>query len=155
MSACCRCFMLVMLNAWGLAMNAPGASAAESVQWSPAETGLIAAETQRFNAQLAQDAAALKSLLADDLTYIHATGRVQGKDEYLQSMASGMRYRAIDIQDRVVHVEGNMGMTTGTITITVGNGMQLASRYTGVYIKRDQRWQLLAWQTTDIRPPGK
>ncbi len=130
-------------------------NAAQPGKPSRSEAALVEAETQRFNAQIARDEEALKTALADDLTYTHATGRVQNKNEYLQGFVSGnARYQSIDVTDRVVHVDGSMGMTTGVITLTVGNGMRLTSRYTGVYLKRKGRWQLLAWQTTDIRAPA-
>lgn len=138
----------------GLMLVGVAANAADEIR-TPAQTALIAAETQRFDAQIARDIDKLGAALADELTYTHATGRVQNKNEYLQGFISGnTRYQSIDVTDRVVHVEGNMGMTTGNITLIVGNGMQLASRYTGVYVQRAGHWQLLAWQTTDIRAPA-
>ena len=148
--------LFVTVLGWSLVLGTHSANAADSVQLSRTESELVDAEQQRFKAQIAGDAVALKLALADDLLYTHATGRVQTKEEYLQGIASStMHYQAIDVTDRVVHVNGNMGMTSGLITLTVGNGMQLVSRFTGVYALRDKRWQLLAWQTTDIRPPGK
>lgn len=146
-----RCILKSLVA--GLVLIGTAAHAADEPQ-APAEAALIAAETQRFDAQIARDIDKLAAALADDLTYTHATGRVQTKNEYLQGFISGnARYQAIDVMDRVAHVDGNMGMTAGNITLTVGNGMQLVSRYTGVYVKRAGRWQLLAWQTTDVRAP--
>ena len=144
---CCYSLISSPLLLAGVALNA---------RVSPAEETLLDVESSRFKAQIAGDTAALKHALADELLYTHASGRVQNKDEYLQGFLSGaVHYQAIDVVDHVVHVNGNMGMTSGLITLTVGNDMQLVSRYTGVYVLRDGRWQLLAWQTTDIRPPAK
>lgn len=132
-------------------ISASYVSATEGAKLSPAETELAQAEDQRFNAQIASDADALKLVLAEELVYTHASGKVQNKAEYLQGIESGAaHYQAIDVTDRVTPVWGEMGLTHGTITLTIGADKKLASRYTGVYIKRAGRWQLLAWQSTSV-----
>jgi hypothetical protein len=130
------------------------AVSAEQEKLSAAEETLVAAETERFNAQIARDIPKLKLTLADELVYTHAAGRVQNKDEYLQGFESGgARYQAIDVTGRAAHVYGEAGVITGTISLDIGIGRKLVSRYTGVYVKRGGRWQLVAWQATDIQPP--
>jgi hypothetical protein len=128
------------------------AVAAAEAKLSRSETELVKAEQQRFSAQIANDGAALKLALADELVYTHASGKVQTKTEYLHDIEAGStHYLGINAAGRVVHVWGNTGLTHGTITLSVGADRKLVSRYTGVYIRRAGRWQLVAWQSTDIR----
>lgn len=147
----CRRFMVTVLTGICLWTIAPTVIAADTAQLSKVESAVVDAETQRFKAQIARDVAALKLAMADELVYTHASGRVQNKAEYLQGFESGsVRYQGIDVTERVVHVYGETGLTSGTITLDIGS-KKLVSRYTGVYVKRDGRWQLVAWQATDIR----
>jgi hypothetical protein len=136
-----------MLLIYGLLLT----DAAGAAQPSRAETELVQAEAHRFDAQVANDVAALRRALADELVYTHASGKVQNKAEYLQGIESGAaHYRGIEVADRVARVWGNMGLTHGTITLDIGADKKLTSRYMGVYIKRAGRWQLLAWQSTSV-----
>jgi hypothetical protein len=144
--------MLICMLSLAALQPADAADAADEARLSRSGTELVKAEQQRFGAQIANDGAALKLALADELIYTHASGKVQTKAEYLHDLAAGStHYLGIDVTGRVVHVWGNTGLTHGTITLTVGTDRKLVSRYTGVYVRRAGRWQLVAWQATDIR----
>jgi uncharacterized protein (TIGR02246 family) len=118
---------------------------------NPAEQAVRAAETQRFEALVKQDLAALKRLMADDLTYTHSSGVRQTKAEYLQDIASGkLVYKATEASDQHVQVIGNAAIITGAAKVLVNTGgadRAIELLYTDVYVKRDSRWQLLAWQS--------
>src|SRR3546814_15539250 len=52
---------------------------------------VLAVEDARFDAMTNNDVDALQLLLADDLHYVHSTGVVEGKAEFLRKITSGAR----------------------------------------------------------------
>jgi hypothetical protein len=126
------------------------AGATGSKAASRAESELIGAEQRRFDAQVAGDLSKLGAALADELVYIHGSGDVWNKDDYLQGFRSGtMHYAGIDILEQQGRVYGNVGITHGLLTLHMSADVTHLNRYTGVYVKRAGRWQLISWQTTD------
>ncbi len=111
-------------------------------------------ERRRFAAMVAQDIAALEPLLADDLTYGHSNGEFQNKSEFLETIRGGrLRYEAIGVQGLSVRHYGNVAIVTGQILISGRAGTEpvtLNLRYTDAHVKRDGRWQLVAWQSTRL-----
>lgn len=122
----------------------------------PAEmAGLLAAEDARFHAQIARDAEAVARGMADECLYTHATGRIQTKKDYIAALAGGFAPRAITTQDRTARVFGKVGVVHGIRIATMGE-RSMTDSYLAVYVRRDGRWQLLAWQTSPPPPaPGQ
>lgn len=117
------------------------------------EARLLAVERRRLDAQVAGDVATIEAALADDLVYIHGSGAVQTKEEYLGSLrAGGIRYRGIDLIEQSARVYGDFGITHGLLKLHVGADLEFVNRYTGVYARRAGRWLLVSWQTTDVKP---
>jgi ketosteroid isomerase-like protein len=114
-------------------------------------------ERRRFAAMVAQDIAALESMLAKELTYGHSNGEFQDKAQFLDTVRNGrLRYEAIGVQELEVRNYEKVAILTGRILISGRAGDQpvmLNLRYTDVYVNRDGRWQLVAWQST--RLPGE
>lgn len=122
---------------------------------TPASQGLIAAEQQRLDAQVAQDVAMLDRAIAPDAVYIHANGVVQGKVAYLADVQAGKsRYRSIEVGERSATLYGAVGVTHSVLTLNVGVDRRIVARATGVYVRRDGRWQVISWQSTPV-PDGK
>lgn len=134
---------------------AASAKSDEGTHHSVAEAALLAAEDQRFDAQVAHDVKALAAEMADELVYTHATGRRQTKSEYLRDFESGhIPYRSIKANDRSARVFGAVGITRGVLHMLVGD-KDLYSTYLGVYVKRDGRWRLLDWQSSPSPQGGE
>jgi len=108
----------------------------------------------RFDVLLRQDFDELERILADDLTYTHSIGWLENKDEYLATVRSRLVYRAIEATEDVkARVYGDTAVTTGRATMKVGSADEPTSldvRYTSVYVKRDGRWQMVAWHATRL-----
>lgn len=117
------------------------------------QSAIMAAETARLDAQAARDTKTVAGLLAPTATYIHANGAVQAKDDFLADLEAGkIRHRDIVLTDRAVELRGDVGITHGTIELTVGADRRISGRYTGVYAQEGGMWKLLSWQTTPIQP---
>ncbi|HEY2931346.1 MAG TPA: nuclear transport factor 2 family protein [Acidobacteriota bacterium] len=113
-------------------------------------------ENGRMESMTRADIAALEKLLGDDLTYVHSSGRLETKAEFLQSLRSGkLRYKSIDIKELQVRPYGNTAVLTGRCQVEInsnGEDLSFEIRYTDIWVKRQSTWQMVAWQAT--RLPG-
>ena len=120
----------------------------------PTSQALVTLDQRRADAQIQRDMATLDNLLGDDLTYIHASGLVQDKSEFIADLKSGKRqYKSIKYSDVNVRMLQNAAVITARNDITVtsdGKDNDLSVRITEVYAKRSGRWQLIAYQSTRL-----
>jgi hypothetical protein len=117
---------------------------------------LIALDAERADAQVHQDFAALERILADDLTYIHASGLVQNKADFIADLKSGKRsYKSIknsDVNVRVVEGAAVISCRSEVELVHEGKVNDISMRVTEVYAKRNGTWQLIAYQSTRLAP---
>ena len=119
-----------------------------------AEADLLRADERRFDAMRGGDWAALDAALADDLTYVHSTARLESKAEHIDNLRGGKpHYRGIAPRDRRARVHGDVGIVTGVSEMHVerdGKAQRFTVRYLAVYAKAGDRWRMLAWQSTRV-----
>ena len=114
---------------------------------------LPGAEQARFEAQIRQDTAALRFLLAEDLTYFHSNGLAETKNDFIQSVGNGkIRYLNISRTGEThLRTYGKTGIITGIIAVKGQineKDFDVSLRYTSVYVKQKKIWKLVAWQST-------
>jgi hypothetical protein len=118
---------------------------------------LLIADADRIQAMLANNVPALERLLADELTYVHTTGEADGKAQLLGRIKSGaLVYQGIITHEVVARVYGPAGVVTGLAELHVLKDRQprsLPTRYTATYVLRGGRWQLVAYQSTQLPSP--
>ena len=123
-------------------------------QTSADEKAVLEVEKQRFDAQVTRNYAVLEKVLGDNLIYNHSTGLQDTKQSYIQSLKDGKQsYEAIDIQEQKVHLYGNTAVISGICLVkATNNGQTINSklRYTDVYVKKGQQWQMVAWQSLKL-----
>jgi ketosteroid isomerase-like protein len=116
-----------------------------------------AAQVRRFEAMTRRDLAALDGMLADELTYVHSSGELETKAGLLATLRSErLAYDSIAPSDVVARVFGGTAVVTGRSRMQVraaGQVRRFTIRYTDVYVRRDGRWQTVAWQSTVV-PEG-
>jgi hypothetical protein len=99
--------------------------------------------------------AAAADCLADDLRYVHASGLIEDKREFLQKISSGQRrYLSVTPHARRAFVEGGFGFVCGeSETIVQRMNDQLCMRivHTAVY-RLGERPRLMVWQATTAVP---
>jgi ketosteroid isomerase-like protein len=120
---------------------------------STAEQQILKADTDRFMAMVSGDVAVLDRLLAVELSYIDNRARIEDKHTFLYGIKSGKtKYTSIIPSERQVHVMGTVATIIGVAVIRGEEepGVDIGIRYTSVYLLRDGRWQMVAWQSTRI-----
>jgi ketosteroid isomerase-like protein len=116
-----------------------------------------AVDLRRISALIHADRPALEALLADEVTYGHADGRLQTKPELLAALAGGaVTYQSYDGPPPVVRIHENMAILSGVAELEAtarGTKVKLWLRYLAVYGKRDGAWRLTAYQSTRLEQP--
>jgi ketosteroid isomerase-like protein len=116
-------------------------------------------DAKRFQAQTRNDFDALGTLLADDLVYTHSSAAVDGKTTFIGTLRTGKtKYESIEPSDVKVRVYGNTAIVNGTAKLSVttdGKTNNFSLRYTDVWVMRDNKWQMVSWQSTRLPEPAK
>ncbi len=117
---------------------------------------VLAREQARTTALERSDVAALERIMADDVTYIHASGKVDTKKSYLDAIRSG-QLRYISWRPMTLHVRmlGDRGaVVDGEYAVKVTdsrvqpNPFDINIFILTVYERRNGQWQQIAWQST-------
>ena len=100
------------------------------------------------------DVATLERLMADDYFVIRSDGSVAGKEEDLVSYGAGDRHWEYAEGDQYdVRIYGQTAVLTGRWRargVNAGQPFDYVARFLSVYVKRDDRWQMVAAQSTPI-----
>lgn len=118
------------------------------------EAEVLSADDGRFEAMRKEDWPALEAVLADDLTYVHSTARLETKAEHVGNLKAGKpHYRGIAPRERKVRVHGGVGVVNGVSEMHVENAgkeQRFIVRYLAVYAKAGNAWRMIAWQSTRV-----
>ena len=116
-------------------------------------------ELRRLEAELAQaalkaDTSFLDRVMADDYTAVNASGLVRDKAQALADFKSGdLKLTALNLDVEGVRTYGDAVLVTGLATMKGtyrGQDISGQNRYIRVYVRRDGRWQAVAFQLTRI-----
>jgi uncharacterized protein (TIGR02246 family) len=135
---------------------------APALHAADASDEVLHAEQARTTALIAGDFAALDKLMADDVTYVHASGQHDTKQTYLAALHSGvLSYQSWQAHEIHVRMLGNdVAVLNGIYTVhamdhRVGNDEIIIDiHFLTVYARRDGRWQQVAWQSTRVPAPA-
>jgi hypothetical protein len=140
-----------------------GTSFAADTRSDSVRTEVLATENARTSALVNRDVNALDKLLRDDLTYVHASGRVDNKKTMLDSVRSDdLHYISWTPKQINVRAAGEAAVVDGEYAVKVINRsaspetLDLNVFFLAVYLHSNSGWQLIAWQTTrDVRTETK
>jgi ketosteroid isomerase-like protein len=111
-------------------------------------------ESRRYRAMCEADAKTLEELLGDSLVYTHSYGGADSKASYLDGIRSKKWiYQEVERPIEDIQVHGDCAVVTGQVRIQLLSGGQpkkLNSRFTNVWVKGRQGWQMVAWQSTPL-----
>ena len=109
-------------------------------------------------AETTADLTALNNLFTDDFTYVHSTGAIESKAQFMDAVKTKRRqYHTIDLEDVQVRVRGDTAILTGRTNIKMAIGtrdVSLRLRFTTVCVAQGGKWQMAAWQSTPIAEAG-
>ena len=115
---------------------------------------VLALEAERARAMTAGDLAALERIFAADAAYTHSTGVTETRAEFIGQIRSGARqYGALALRDLKAQPAGTAIVVTGKMdgsVVAEGKTIPLALIYTAVYVEREGRWQLFAYESTRL-----
>ena len=112
-------------------------------------------ETERAAAVVKGDVATVEKQTADDYILISATGQVMDKQQTMDAIKNGqIKLTSNDLSDLKVRVYGNTAVVTGKSDAKgtlFGNEIKGPNMFTRVYVKKDGRWQSVAFQQTPVK----
>jgi ketosteroid isomerase-like protein len=115
---------------------------------------VLQAEAEWVEAHRRLDLAAIDRLMGEDYTIIRPDGAVVGKAEALASYASGTReWASAEGDEYQVRLYGLTAVVIGRWRargVNAGQAFDYTARFTGVYVKREGRWQIVADQSTPM-----
>lgn len=114
-----------------------------------------ALEDRRYKAMVSADRRVLEELLADDLVYTHSTAVIDTKQSYIDGILGGKwAYAAAERPVENIDVFGDCARVTGHVRLTLknpdGTTRGVNVRFLDMWLKRNGKWQLAAWQSTSI-----
>jgi len=122
--------------------------AANKKSVSKAEEEIMKLEDQWVQSRAAKDPTVSKDLLADDYLGATPTGQAQTKQQFIDAVTAGTLFAGkAEMMDRKVRIYGDTAVSTGFVTGVVGVDK---SRYIRVYVKRNNKWLLVASQGTRV-----
>lgn len=144
-------FLLMMVLACGAILAARVAFAGSADE----KQQVMATEQARVAALDASDVPALERIMADDVTYVHASGKVDTKTSYLAAIRSGqLHYISWAPKSLQVRVAGDAAVINGEYSVRVTDSrvqpdpINIGIFILEMYARRDGRWQQIAWQST-------
>ncbi|GGB84497.1 hypothetical protein GCM10011352_07940 [Marinobacterium zhoushanense] len=121
-----------------------------------AEAAVYGAHLARASALVAGDRAAMEPLLSPNLHYIHAPGRIDNRDSYLDFLQS-VRFLKVEVSDRQISVMGEVAILTGILRMKLQREGQEeptspVSAITEVWHRQERgNWALLNFQSTSVK----
>ena len=128
-----------------------------------AEREILAFQKELSEAMNRKDRAMLERLIADGFTFIHSTGGMENRKEYIDNAVAGnlnsqnLNVEKLDEQIRVYGGNTAIWYGRGEMRNKTDNSIVSRLRHISVYIKVAGRWQLASGQSTKLplRPQAK
>ena len=124
------------------------------------EQAIMQFESERREATLRNDPAYFERVLADDYMGTGMNGEVTDKAQTIANTKAGNpKFESLTYEDQKVRVYGDAAVVTGRALLkgtTQGQAIDGPVRFTRVYVKRGDKWQLVTFQVTRVaQAPAK
>jgi ketosteroid isomerase-like protein len=102
-------------------------------------------------AMIQGDSTLLNRLVADDVSYGHSSGKIEGKASFIRSLMDGTsRFLSIELKEQTIQISGDVALVRHQLFANVQDkGKDPAAIRLGVLLvcqKRADKWQLIARQ---------
>jgi ketosteroid isomerase-like protein len=157
---------LVFITAFALTASLP-ALAQTSVKKESAKDARSREELMRLErdigkANVNRDYNFFERVEADEFIFTDSGGGITTKKEDLESVKApanpDSRLLSYEVDEMKVMLYGKTAVVTGRSTlkgVNKGQEWMSQSRFTDVFVRRDNRWQIVAGHSSRIRPPQK
>jgi ketosteroid isomerase-like protein len=121
---------------------------------SNAKKEVADAVEQLRKAMVDGDKAVLEKLTSDKLSYVHSSGHVDDKKEFVEKLAGGSSdFVTIDLTEQVIVISGNVAIVRHNLSAKTNDGGkpgEVSLRIMLIWQKQGKQWILLARQATKI-----
>ena len=121
------------------------------------EKEVLAAMNAWKQAMLTRDRAALETLYAPGLIYVHSSGKQENKTEAIEATVAGTdRYESITLEDMSVTLYGDTALVKAKVTLRINSGTAtntLMLDVLHVWIKKPPGWQMVARHALRLTAP--
>lgn len=112
-------------------------------------------EALRCRALVANDLDGLAELLDEQLVHVHATGQVDGKQQYLQLVRSAIRFLKVERKALQVRVLGDVAVASGRLLQHIefrssGERRAMDVMTIQVWAREADSWRLVSFQATNL-----
>jgi ketosteroid isomerase-like protein len=125
----------------------------DSLEAGLAQIGAL--EEQRYAALKENNLKALEGMLAEDLLYVHSTGLLHGKKEYLELLRAGtVRYLEFQPTGGKTIMVGDSALVNVRLKsrlIFSGKELQMENQVTCAWARRPEGWRLVLFQATPVK----
>ncbi|HET6934866.1 MAG TPA: DUF4440 domain-containing protein [Candidatus Angelobacter sp.] len=126
-----------------------------SIDTGNAEREVRALQRDWMDAMTRGDRAALDRIIGENFTFIHSTGGMEGKKEYIDRAAAGAQLfqrSEITVEGEQLHLyEDRTAVWTSRLTMrNKTDHTETNLQSTNVYVKTNGRWQWVAGQSTRL-----
>jgi hypothetical protein len=136
-------FLVITVLAVTMPLLAFG-QAANKKSSSKAVEEIMKIEDQWVQSRATKDPTVTKDLLSDDFLGATVTGQAMNKQQHIDGITAGTLFAGkAEMMDRKVRIYGDTAVSTGVVTGVVGVDK---SRYLRVFVKRNNKWRLVAAQ---------
>ncbi len=145
--------VLTMMFATASVISSQTKSDTNDKQSGKVEQAIMQMEREWVDAFVKRDAATLERILASDFTDTDDEGHIENdRAKYIDFAKNSVgTFTSIELSETKVRVYGNSAVSTGRYVIKGSEREQGEPfRYMAVYVKRQGRWQAVAFQSTRI-----
>ncbi|MFV8343640.1 nuclear transport factor 2 family protein [Flavobacterium sp. XS2P39] len=116
---------------------------------SKAETEILNLSLEKFSWKTQGKIDLVEDLFDDELVFIHITGQITSKKEWISQMRSrSFVYDKIELKEHAVKLYGSTAVLVGKATFTINGGSVYKLVYTEVYTTKNEKWKLANLHTT-------
>jgi ketosteroid isomerase-like protein len=129
---------------------------AVEVQSQSADEKAVVARIELLRlAMVNADGKSLRDVTADELSYGHSSGKVEGKDSFVESIVNGKSdFVSIELTEQSIKITGDVAIVRHTMTGQTNDGGKLGAIKISVLLvwqKQKRQWKLVARQATKLQ----